>query len=237
MTTLVGWLERHRHLDAALTLARRVAPQGDEAFAVALGALDAALRLHMAQEEELLLPAYAPLAVDLPPNAAPRVLRDDHDRIRALLDALASTRDPLARAEALSRLAGVLEHHDLREARYFQPTLDAGVDPDTRRGWLARIRDEEARLGPLPDVALRPSTAGPPDETDPDRAMALAVALDAPLSEVWARVPVPDHPKGPRHHAACAALVAEVEAAPDLARRRDVLAALSDRLRLLRLCR
>jgi hypothetical protein len=230
---LVGWLDRHRHLDEALALARRVAPQADDAWDQALRALDAALRLHMAQEERRLLPAYEPLAASLPSNAAPRVLRADHDRLRALLDA-ATTSDPLARADALSLLAGALEHHHLREARYFKPTLDAGIDAATRRAWLQEITDEEEALGPLPSVPVRASRAVPGEEADPLRAFALAVALDARLAERWARVPVPDHPKGARHHEACAALSAVVEAAPDLPTRRDRLAALSDRLRLLR---
>lgn len=235
---LTGWLARHRDLEQALQHLRRVAPEADrERTSEALQALDARLRLHMAQEEEWLLPAYAPLAADLPDNASPRVLLADHDRIRALLDTLAGLVDPdgpdalLARAEALSLLAGVLEHHDRREATWFKPTLDAHVDAATRRAWLERFEREEDALPPLPSPELAP--APPPRWTasEPLRALALATAQDAPLGPI----PVPAHPKGPRLHAACAALVEAVAAAPDLRARRDRLAELSDRLRLLRL--
>lgn len=239
--TLEHWLERHEALDGALVALRRVAPERDPArYRRAHEALAARLHLHLRQEEALLLPAYEALHLDVAPNGAPDVIRADHERLRRLLAELSHHADPqsadalLERSELLSRLAGVLEHHDRREARYLKPVLDAHLDPGTVRTWLERFAAEEDALAP---VVLEPLPAPPPTLTDPDplRDLRLAVAQDAPLAGPWARVPVPDHPKGLRHHDACAALVARAERAPDLAARRDGLATLDDRLRLLAL--
>lgn len=99
--------------------------------------LDGALRRHIAVEEAHLLPAFDRL--DHPvPNGAPDVFRRDHRLILGHLDAIAAGwDDPVLRAEGLGRLAGVLDHHDRREARYLLPRLDQEVAPDVVASWFA----------------------------------------------------------------------------------------------------
>lgn len=242
MERLLDWCERHEGFGARLAQLRRIVPERDpDRTAAALGALEVPLRLHMAQEERVLFPAYAPLAADLPPNAALGVFQADHDRIRALLDALRQPAEGadglLAQQRSLSLLAGVLEHHDLRERRWLKAVLDEALPAETRERWLSALLEEERSVGGAPGEALGCRPAPPPSlrSADPLRHLWLAVAQDAPLQQAWDRVPVPDHPKGSRLHARCAALVQAVGREPELARRRDRLAALSDQLRLLEL--
>ncbi len=92
-----------------------------------IDALAGALRAHIDFEETVLLPRFDALEHPVP-NGAPEVFRRDHRLILRLLDQLRADRsDPVAVAGHLAQLAGVLEHHDLRESRYFKPRLDEAL--------------------------------------------------------------------------------------------------------------
>lgn len=208
---MIGWRDRHAVFADGVRTLLRIAPEGDR-LAVVLAPLSAALRLHMEQEETVLLPALAGL--ELPPNGGAHVIRRDHDLVRALLVPPVGV---LARADVLLRLGEVLDHHDRREAAGMLAVL---AEHPSLEAWLARFRAEEAGLAPIP--ALEPRPAPPPVLADlpPLAALRLAAAQDAPLE--LAGIEVPAHPKGPRLHAR---LVAAVQAArtEDLTARRDAL--------------
>jgi len=113
------------------------------------------------------------------------------------------------------------------------PVLDAHLDPDLAERWVARFAEAEARLPALQVLEPRPA-APPPDTTglDPLVAFRVAVACDGDVAGTFAAVRSPAHPRGPGLLARCAELV-EAADADTLAERRDRLAELADRARLL----
>lgn len=123
--------------------------------------LDRAIRAHLDLEERELLPRFDALEHPVP-NGAPDVFRRDHQLILDRLDqAREGWEDPEIRADALARLDGVLEHHDLREARYFKPRLDLELDPSVMErileGWERAVEpvvdpDEAVAQAPIPGL-------------------------------------------------------------------------------------
>jgi hypothetical protein len=210
---VIGWRPRHAAFHDGVRTLLRIAPERGR-FVEVLAPLAAALRLHMSQEETVLLPATE--GSELPPNGGAHVIRRDHELIRALLDEVRAE-DVLARADALLRLEDVLEHHDRREAAGMLAVLDGHPSSE---GWLARFRAEEAELAPIPALEPRPAPPAIVEDLPPLQRLRLAAAQDGPLD--LAGIEVPDHSKGPRLHAR---LVAAVEAArtTDLVARRDAL--------------
>lgn len=241
MTAMATWMQVHDDLDRALQVLRRVWPEGRASSRrQALEQLGAPLRLHMHLEETVLMPRYAALADELPPNAAPHVLKADHTKLRGHLDALADlvqaegAPEILAAQEQLGRLAGVLEHHDLRENTWFVPTLEAGVPLATRRAWVAQFAEAEATLPAPEPLALSPRAPQAPDPAlSPLDAFRMAIACDGDVGGTLARVLCPDHPRGPKLLARCARLVEAAERSGSLEARRDRLAELADVVRLL----
>lgn len=235
---LSRWMERqHAVQDDALRALRLVAPEGRrDKTLLAWQGLHDQLCCHMAQEEDVLMPVYRLHAADLPPNARPHVLAADHSRIRALLGqvhAAAGADDAVgARCElqSLALLAGVLEHHDLREKAWFVPTLEAAVAEETRARWVVEF---EAEAPPLP-VAPAPQWAHPPlEEESGVEAFLATVARDGPVGTAFAHMEVPEGRRGQALYQACGELTARVEAATSLVQRRECLVALADRARLL----
>ncbi|MBX2804055.1 MAG: hemerythrin domain-containing protein [Myxococcales bacterium] len=242
MDSIVAWCARHSTFDSQLRDLRRVAPEGDRSRTLAaLQALQAALSLHMGQEEALLWPAYAPLAETLPPNGSVRVLQADHDRLRALLASVSEAAEPrsaadwVAQQEALSLLAGVLEHHDGRELRWLAPTLDAHVPSAQRRRWLRRIEEEETALELPEPPSPRTTDHEPLPTSSPLQRLRVAVARDSGWQQALDELRAPLHRKGVRLHQRCATQLASAAATEDLAARRDALAHAADTLRLLAL--
>lgn len=117
------------------------------------------LRAHLAFEEQALLPRYESLG-EFPPNASPRVFRRDHRLILEAIDAVELDGDRVALCDALAKLEGVLEHHDLREAEHFKPRLDAAFD-DLGED-LARWAETRASLGSCPTRAHEREELAPP---------------------------------------------------------------------------
>lgn len=190
----------------------------------------------MSQEERELLPAFDALAHHAAPNQAPAVVRRDHRLVEALLAELEAAEDPIARTTRLGRLADVLDHHDRREAAGMLPILDAHA-ADLVPIWLAAIHAEEDALPAHPgDLATGARRPLPPPDPDPLRALVAAAALDHDVASPFARLPVPDHPKGPRLHALLAEAVSAAASA-DLGARRDALGDVVDRARLVELVR
>jgi hypothetical protein len=199
-----------------------------EGFRAGLGSLAEALRLHMAQEEAWLLPAWDEVP-DPPPNATGAVLRRDHALLRELLGELEVAPARVDRAAALWRLREVLDHHDRREASSMKPGLDRALPPGTARAWLDRFEAEEDALPPA--WRFEPADRTPPDGPSPEE----AIAADAPISPALASLAVPEHPKGVGLHARVVALAAEVDATADPRARRALAAELWGALRLVRI--
>lgn len=223
--SLVGWRTRHEELARRLVVARRYVPEPEPAFRAAFQAFDAALTLHLAQEERWILPAFDRVGERAAPNQRPHVVRADHARLEADLVTLRAPADPVVRAVTLAHLADLLDHHDRREAAGMLPLVDELLG-DQVAAVLAAIHAEEASLPPVDLPPLTPSDPLPRPDLPPIALLRWAAAHDQPLVEV----PVPDHPRGSALHARLRAAVEVVGGA--LESRRDALAAVIDRLRL-----
>ena len=243
MGEIARWMRAHDDQASALTVLRRVWPEGDpQRQRLALRAFAEPLELHMQLEESMLLPAYAELAprLSVPANGAPHVFEADHERLRGLVARLGDSIGPwnaqriLEQTECSSRLAGALEHHDLRERTWLVPALDTHVPLDVVQRWVLGFREAEAALPPEPELTAEP--ASPVDfdlPDDPIAAFRVAVGCDGDIEGAFAAIECPDHPRGPRRMARCAELVASACDPGTLAERRDRLAALADEARLL----
>lgn len=240
MAAIARWMEIHEDLDDALRALRRVWPEGRAARQRrALDQLVRPLELHIELEERVLMPVFAEIAGDLPPNAQPHVYLADHAQLRELVHALeedvgAESPDRVLAAEdRLGRLAGVLEHHDLRERTWFVPALDAHVAPEVAEVWVADFARAQSALPPAEPLEPLPALARPvPADLSPVDAFRITIARDGDVRAAFDTVRVPDHPKGPRRYAQCASLVQQVTAASSLVERRDRLAELADAARL-----
>ena len=165
---LVELLEDHHRFASVLAGIRGCAHrrQVDGARA-GLDWLEHALRAHIEFEEAELLPRFAELEHPIP-NGAPAVFQRDHRLILEGFDALKQGwTDPLRRAELLGELAGVLEHHDLREARYFKPRLDEVLDPQLVESLLAEHAVAVQALSEPPEMGGRPVPIAEPDGLQP----------------------------------------------------------------------
>ena len=141
---LESFMEHHARLNA-LFQAHQEALVGLEIARAqeALAAYRAALLEHMAFEEKQILPIYEKL---------PRIrgsgvefFTGEHEKIRALLDAVRAIVEPLraddpgVRARVVAAfdrsavLKSLLEHHDLREGQLLYPRLAETLTPDEAR--------------------------------------------------------------------------------------------------------
>jgi hypothetical protein len=208
-TRILDLLEDHAEFEAALHAVRRAMFRREVADARALWAWFCELLLaHLAFEDAHLLPHYEALD-GFPPNATPRVFAREHERLRRAVAIALVSEDPIADADHLSRLAGLLEHHDLRERQALKPRLDE-ILPDhgsTLVGAYARIR-EAVGPRPLPTGARepqRPLRSGGSPIQRARRAMAAGDG-DAAL-EGLGQIRVHTHPKASRlRDEACEAL-------------------------------
>lgn len=177
----VDLLDEHETLARSLEAIRSAELQGRSADGL-WDWFDRTLRAHIALEEEHLLPLY-----DLLPNhavnASPRVLRRDHRLLLEHLDALArGDGDLVDRADRLAKLAGVLEHHDLREAQHFKPRLDAEADADTLAAALAGWKATEP---PPADGAVRDRPLDPPSGSPLNRCRQALAMGDHQMAADW----------------------------------------------------
>lgn len=235
--SLVDWRPRHVELEALLRDAARIAPEADEErFHAAWTVFTAALRLHKAQEERWLLPVFATLRAHAAPNQTSASVEHDHhllDRYMAVVDGpVGDVVDRVTRAEALSRLLQILDHHDRREADGMLPLLDAHASREERATWIARIVEEEDALpSPAPPA---PQEAGPGlicPSADPADRLAAAAAQDQDLGEALSALPALTGANGERVTRGLAAAVLRAQQAPTLVARRDALLDVLDALR------
>jgi hypothetical protein len=233
--TLLGWRARHAVLEAGVRAAARVAPERDEGrFRAAWTPVAAALRLHMDQEERVLLPVFDDHAARAAPNQRPDVVRADHARIRDHLAAIEAPADDVAavvaRAEQLSLLLQVLDHHDRREAGGMLAVLDEIVPAAERAAWIAVFEADEATL-PIADVPLGPAPpAWPADGSAADR-LAAAAAQDGDVGAAVDALPSLGGRNGARVTAGVRSAVARAVGATDREARRDALLDVLDALR------
>jgi len=107
------------------------------------------LRLHIAHEDEILMPVFERGGITR--RWPPALYTGEHQklesqlvRIEAGLDALGDEPEPAAIIDQLD-LEGVIkrlhEHHDVRERENFFPVLDRVTEPAERQRLLARTRD------------------------------------------------------------------------------------------------
>lgn len=131
---------------------------------------------HLTFEEAALVPAWAAHGGPFAPNATPAVLLADHRQLRQLLDALQAPAidraASVARCDALWRLQGVLEHHDVRETRNLVPWLATRTD-------LPALPPLAAPLGRVA-VSLRPADWATERTGDPVEDLMTALAGAAP---------------------------------------------------------
>jgi len=209
------WRVRHDAFGAAARQLRRLGLEGPSPrFTQQLDALAAALEVHMAYEEDQLLPRYAPEAPAEGPGSVEAVRRD-HRLIREHVDAMrlhpTSAAEALFVAERAAKLEALLEHHDLREARFVLPVLD---------GLGVVVELEEPAL---PTVPL--GTVGParwPSDADGLQGAAEALAQGRPPT----LPPAPSGGRQERHAAKAArALRAAAEATEPRVRRDRLLEA------------
>ncbi len=206
-----AWRPRHDAFAGATRALRLASPQGPASDAVA--SLAHALEVHATYEEEVLWPRYAEVAPPDGPGSL-RALHRDHALLRGHLERAADP-DPLRRAWALSRLEGVLEHHDLREGTHVLPALEAlGVQVDLSEPAVD-----------LMSMAPTPLDGSPAPASDWPTALAHLATGQCPRLPV-----VPDLPKAHRAHQAYEAALLEVgDLARSLPARREALVNAFDR--------
>lgn len=99
------------------------------------------LEMHIADEEERLLPVYGERVGEVP-GASPQMIRDEHRKLLELLTDVearleklghdATSRDVVALLDLEHRYKGLVEHHHLREHNLFYPKLDEATTADER---------------------------------------------------------------------------------------------------------
>jgi len=175
---LVDLLEHHHRFAEVLARVRGCAHRRQlRGAAAGLQWLEQSLRSHINFEETELLPRFAEL--DHPvPNGAPAVFQRDHRLILEAFEALhRDWEEPVQRAERLGELAGLLEHHDLREARYFKPRLDEALDPALMQRLLTEHLAQVEALGSPPQLGGPSSESAEPPELPPMQRLRYAVAV------------------------------------------------------------
>ena len=133
-----------RTLEALVTLDAELARRHFRLFAEVLDA-------HMAVEEQLVIPAWRPLAPTEGPGRVDH-LEGDHvvlvrlvTEIAGFLPEQADLRTTLQRLPSLYRLLGVLEHHTVREVTVY-PALEEQLPEDVRTSLTAALSALVERL-------------------------------------------------------------------------------------------
>lgn len=112
------------------------------------------LAVHLAREEDCLLPAFEALALKIP-GGGPELFRAEHRKLAKLLDELRKRVEQLAGGPDLDARSVIelldseftfkhlLQHHDSRERKVLYPVLDSHLD-DARRLELWQAMETEA---------------------------------------------------------------------------------------------
>lgn len=235
--SLADWATRHADLERGLRIVCRIAPERDPArFAAVFGPFCAALRTHLELEEELLLPAFDHATHGVAPNQLPHVVRADHTRIRALVDAVeiapSDVRAVIERAERLVVLLQVLDHHDRREVAGMFAALDRTVAPEVRETWLRTFAERERATGDVPDLAPLPApVAWTEAGASAIDSIAAALAQDGDLTGALAVLPPLPGANGARVGSGLRRRLEACLEAPTLVQRRDALVDALDAVR------
>ncbi len=149
MIDIIDLLEVHADFIASLHRIRIAVMDRKMATAAAeLAWLRPALTEHIKGEETLLFPWYED--EDVPANGSKRAIARDHRMLEKHLQVSLQDRGPIALADDLTRFAGLVEHHNERESRFFKPRLDQVIPADEKRKILAWF---EASIAALPPVS------------------------------------------------------------------------------------
>ena len=207
MERITDLLDLHHDFAEVLTEIRTAVMDADlPAAAVRMAWLTRALSEHAKTEESLLFPLYE--GADYPANGSPEVLRRDHALLLRHLTVNLYDTDDVALANQLALFAGALEHHDLRESRYFKPLVDARITDDNRRHILSVFAAQMDALPPRPtqDIVRSRGVFQPSGHALTDAQTALAQGDEDPR---WLLAIRCDHPKAQRlQRRACQALAA-----------------------------
>jgi hypothetical protein len=149
LTRLNG--EIHERLDEALLeIMERLTELDIAAAHTRWGAVRESLLAHRACEDGGVHQRYAELG-ERPRGAAPELFLTDHVTLERLagvceevIVALGSPSSPLRRQVVLAlphfyRLRNLLEHHTLREQRFFYPALDEHLSDEERAGFIEEL--------------------------------------------------------------------------------------------------
>jgi len=115
-----------------------------------LNAYESTLMSHMADEEEVLLPAYSE-KVKFPAAGAPKLYFDDHAKMRSYIELFKQSLSEIKDAPEMERtLLKLLDreafylrlcsHHDRRESDFLYPLLDAQLPMNERLELLDRVK-------------------------------------------------------------------------------------------------
>ena len=119
----------HRDCDALWAKAEQAADGDPAAAKEAFQAFDRAMRRHLAMEEEVLFPAFEG-AGGMPGGCGPTfVMRQEHEQMRGVLDAIADAVEAGDLNEALDQgdtLLMLIQQHNLKEEGVLYP-MAAGV--------------------------------------------------------------------------------------------------------------
>jgi hypothetical protein len=144
--------------------------------------------VHRRHEEDVLFPVYAERCRP-PDNGSVRVLLADHERIAACFEVCDSAVG-LALVDAIDDLAGALEHHDVRETRWFVPQVDTVLTHDERRAWIEPAAADLRRMPATPADQDEPPVDLQLPAPGPDRWRAeILLGRPFPLDDALATLP------------------------------------------------
>jgi hemerythrin superfamily protein len=127
--------DHHRHCDSLFAAAEEHAQRGDWARAMpAFAHLHAQMNAHFEAEEGVLFPAFEAATGS---SAGPtRMMRHEHDQMRALLSELGAAcaaRDAEAFAGVSETLLMLMQQHNMKEENILYPMCDQALDADSER--------------------------------------------------------------------------------------------------------
>ncbi len=118
--------DHHRHCDDLFVAAEQAVQSGDwSAAATAFERFKAQMSAHFSAEEDLLFPAFETASGNA--SGPTRVMRVEHDQMRALLEQLeaaCAARDTDAYAGAAETLLILMQQHNMKEENILYPMCD-----------------------------------------------------------------------------------------------------------------
>lgn len=167
LSPLIAFQAGHREIEERL-LAHQEALVTLDLYGAAreLASYRAELEVHMAVEEDVVIPAFEALGVDIRGGGA-HFYRLEHEKLGELLawverglDEVRSrgasrARDVLPLLKRGLKLEHLMEHHETRENDLLYPTLEDRLHPAERDALAERMRRREIRARAAADAAVR----------------------------------------------------------------------------------